>query len=374
MVVWISAAILVFLFMIQRFGTDKVDYSFAPIMCVWFMLIGAEALFADVGHFTVLTVQITRCTIVYPTILLAYTGQASFLRKHQHCGADAFYKSVPGCFPHVKVIRTTAKYQGQVYIPEINYLLMLACVGITLGFRTTDKIGNAYGVAVVSVMVLASSLLVLIMIIIRKPNILFIISYVLVIGLLELTYLSSVLYKFESGGYLPLAVAAVLVTVMIVWNSVHRKRYYYELQHKISVAKLPMITMDTNLSRIPGLALFYSKVVQGIPPIFKHYVSNIPALHSVLVFVSIKSMLISKVRPEERFLFRRLEPKELRIFRCVVRYGYKDVQDKQKPIDNQLVEKLKEFIREDFLLSQSQTALNDGDNQRGWRVAKRVKW
>lgn len=232
----------------------------------------------------------------------------------------------------------------------------------------------ATGVAVVSVMVLASSLLVLIMIIIRKPNILFIISYVLVIGLLELTYLSSVLYKFESGGYLPLAVAAVLVTVMIVWNSVHRKRYYYELQHKISVAKLPMITMDTNLSRIPGLALFYSKVVQGIPPIFKHYVSNIPALHSVLVFVSIKSMLISKVRPEERFLFRRLEPKELRIFRCVVRYDYKDVQDKQKPIENQLVEKLKEFIREDFLLSQSQTALNDGDNQRGWRVAKRVKW
>ncbi|EOX94805.1 Potassium transporter, putative [Theobroma cacao] len=389
MVVWISAAILVFLFMIQRFGTDKVDYSFAPIMCVWFMLIGrigvynfikfdplivkainpqyiiayfrrnkkaawislgdiilciigAEALFADVGHFTVLSVQITRCTIVYPTILLAYTGQASFLRKHQHCGADAFYKSVPGplYWPMFVVAVLAAiigtKYQGQVYIPEINYLLMLACVGITLGFRTTDKIGNAYGVAVVSVMVLASSLLVLIMIIIRKPNILFIISYVLVIGLLELTYLSSVLYKFESGGYLPLAVAAVLVTVMIVWNSVHRKRYYYELQHKISVAKLPMITMDTNLSRIPGLALFYSKVVQGIPPIFKHYVSNIPALHSVLVFVSIKSMLISKVRPEERFLFRRLEPKELRIFRCVVRYDYKDVQDKQKPIENQL--------------------------------------
>ncbi|OMP05038.1 potassium transporter [Corchorus olitorius] len=119
--------------------------------------------------------------------------------------------------------------------------------------------------------------------------------------------------------------------------------------------------MDKNLSRIPGLALFYSEVVQGVPPIFKHYVSNIPALHSVLVFVSIKSMLISKVRPEERFLFRRLEPKEHFIFRCVVRYGYKDVQDKQEPIEYQLVEKLKEFIREDFLLSQSQTTTNNGD-------------
>ncbi|XWS36286.1 hypothetical protein CRYUN_Cryun20dG0072500 [Craigia yunnanensis] len=396
MVVWISVVILIFLFMIQRFGTDKVGYSFAPIMCVWFMFIGgigfynfikfdplivkainpqyiiayfsrnkkaawislgdiilcitgAEALFADVGHFTVLSIQISTCTIVYPAILLAYTGQASFLLEHPQYGADAFYKSVPGpmywpmfvvaaiigsqslisgtfsviqqslslgCFPRVKVIRTSAKYQGQVYIPEVNYLLMLACVGVTLGFRTTDKIGNAY-----------------------------------------------VLYKFENGGYLPLALAVILVTLMYVWNSVHRKRYYYELRHKISAEELQMITMDTNLSRIPGLALFYSEVVQGIPPIFKHYVSNIPALHSVLVFVSIKSMLVSKVSPEERFLFQRLEPKDLHIFRCVIRYGYKDVQDKQEPIEKQLVEKLKEFITEDFLLSQSQTTLNlnDGD-------------
>ncbi|OMP05037.1 potassium transporter [Corchorus olitorius] len=204
MVVWISVAILIFLFMIQRFGTDKVGYSFAPIMIVWFGLIGgiglynfirfdplilkalnpayivsyfkrnkkdawislgdtilcvtgAEALFADVGHFTVLSIQISTCSIVYPAILLAYTGQAAFLRKHQQFGADAFYKSVPGtfsviqqslslgCFPRVKVIRTSTKYQGQVYIPEVNYLLMLACVAVTLGFRTTVKIGNAYG-------------------------------------------------------------------------------------------------------------------------------------------------------------------------------------------------------------------------------------
>ncbi|XVF80412.1 hypothetical protein PTKIN_Ptkin15bG0069100 [Pterospermum kingtungense] len=448
MVVWLSVVILIFLFMIQRFGTDKVGYTFAPIMCVWFMFIGgigfynfikfdplilkainpqhiiayfsrnkkdawislggvilcvtgAEALFADVGHFTVLSVQISTCTIVYPAILLAYTGQAAFLHKHPQHATDAFYKSVPGplywpmfvvavfasiiasqslisgtfsiiqqslslgCFPPVKVIRTSAKYQGQVYIPEINYFLMLACVGVTAGFRTTEKIGNAYGVAVVSVMVLTSTLMVLIMIMIWKSNIVFVLSYVLVIGLLELVYLSSVLYKFENGGYLPLVLAAILMIVMYVWNSVHRKRYYYELQHKISAAKLQMITTDTNLRRIPGVALFYSEVVQGIPPIFKHYISNIPALHSVLVFVSIKSMLVSKVSLEERFLFRRLEPKDRYMFRCVIRYGYKDVQDKQEPIEKQLVEKLKEFIAQDFLSSQPQTAYNEGMEDQG---------
>ncbi|GLT27429.1 hypothetical protein SLA2020_024260 [Shorea laevis] len=110
-----------------------------------------------------------------------YTGQYYFLRKHPQAIADAFYKSVPvplywpmfvvavfasiigsqslisgtfsiiqqslslGCFPHVKVVRTSSKYEGQVYIPEINYLLMLACLGVTLNFKTTDKISNAYG-------------------------------------------------------------------------------------------------------------------------------------------------------------------------------------------------------------------------------------
>ncbi|KAI6695724.1 hypothetical protein NL676_023434 [Syzygium grande] len=242
MIVWISVAILVCLFLVQRFGTDKVGYSFAPIICVWFTCIGAiglynfvkydpgvvkainpiyivdyfrrnkkegwislggivlaitgtEALFADVGHFTVRSIQISMCTVTYPSLILAYAGQASFLRKHNSLFNDPFYKSIPGplywpmfvlailaaiiasqamisgtfsiiqqslslgCFPRVKIVHTSSKYEGQVYIPEINYLLMLACVAVTLGFRTTEKIGNAYGIAVVFVMTLTSAFL-----------------------------------------------------------------------------------------------------------------------------------------------------------------------------------------------------------------------
>ncbi|KAG8371347.1 hypothetical protein BUALT_Bualt13G0078300 [Buddleja alternifolia] len=228
MIVWISVAILIFLFMVQRFGTDKVGYTFAPILCVWFSFIagigiynffkydpyvvkainpmhiidyfkrnkkrawislggvvlcitGTEALFADLGHFSVRSVQISMCTLTYPALILAYMGQASFLRKNELLVADTFYKSIPeplywpmfvvaifasviasqamisgtfsiiqqslslGCFPHVKIIHTSAKYPGQVYVLEINYFLMLASVCVTLGFRTTVKIGNAYG-------------------------------------------------------------------------------------------------------------------------------------------------------------------------------------------------------------------------------------
>ncbi|XP_040363753.1 potassium transporter 5 isoform X2 [Rosa chinensis] len=428
MVVWISVGILVCLFMVQRFGTDKVGYSFAPIICVWFTFIGGigvynffkydptvlkalnpryivdyfrrnkedawislggivlaitgtEALFADVGHFTVRSIQISMCSVTYPALLLAYTGQASFLHPlywpmfgvavmasiiaSQAMISGTFsiiQQSLSlGCFPRVKIVHTSTKYEGQVYIPEVNYLLMLACVGVTLGFRSTTKIGNAYGIAVVFVMTLTSSFLVLIMIMIWKTPILLIISYVLIIGSVELMYLSSVLYKFDQGGYLPLAFATLLMLIMFVWNDVHRRKYYYELEHKISPEKLKQLAVDKNFCRMPGLAMFYSELVQGIPPIFSHYAANVPALHSVLVFVSIKSLPISKVPLEERFLFRRVEPRELNVFRCVARYGYTDVRNENEPFEGLLIEKLKEFIRDDFWLSQRTMHITDGE-------------
>ncbi|XP_059625740.1 potassium transporter 5-like [Cornus florida] len=447
-IVWISVAILVCLFMVQRFGTDKVGYTFAPIICVWFGLIagigvynffkfdptvvkalnpkyiidyfkrnkkqawvslggvvlaitGTEALFADVGHFTVRSIQLSMCTVTYPALVLAYTGQASFLRKHNDLVSKTFYKSIPhgvywpmfvvavlasiiasqamisgtfsiiqqslslGCFPRVKVVHTSAKYEGQVYIPEVNYLLMLACVGVTVGFRTTLKIGNAYGIAVVFVMTLTSSFLVLVMIMIWKTHILLVISYVLVIGSVEFLYLSSVLYKFDQGGYLPLAFAMVLMTIMYIWNDVYRRKYHYELDHKISPEKVQEIAADTKLCRMPGLAIFYSELVHGIPPIFNHYVENIPALHSVLVFVSIKSLPVSKVPVEQRVLFRRVKPDELNVFRCVVRYGYTDVHNEQEPFERMLVDRLKEFIREDSMFRAMVCNNQDGAERDG---------
>ncbi|PRQ50776.1 putative potassium transporter [Rosa chinensis] len=458
MIVWISVAILIVLFIIQRFGTDKVGYSFAPILCIWFLFIGvigmynfikfdpmvikainpryivdyfirnkkeawislggvilcitgAEALFADVGHFTVRSIQISTCTIVYPSVVLAYIGQASFLRKHADLVADTFFKSIPrpiywpmfvvavlasiiasqslisatfsiiqqslslGCFPRVKVVHTSSKYEGQVYIPEVNFILMLACVGVTLAFRTTTKIGNALGIAVVFVMTLTSSFLVLIMIMIWKTHILLIISYVLIIGSMELLYLSSVLYKFDQGGYLPVAFATLMMAIMFVWNDVYRRKYYYEVEQKISPQKFKQIADDRKFCHIPGLAIFYSELVHGIPPIFNHYLANVPALHSVLVFVSIRHLPISKVPMEERLLFRRVEPKELNVFRCVARYGYTDLYNVQEPFEELLVKKLKEFLKDGCFIPQQtsnngevfekQEELNDGlvDNE-----------
>ncbi|CAK9322234.1 unnamed protein product [Citrullus colocynthis] len=449
-IVWASVGILVCLFMVQRFGTDKVGYTFAPIILIWFAfnagigiynfikydptvikalnpnyifqyfqrnkkdawislggivlaITGTEALFADVGHFSVQSIQLSMSAVTYPALIFAYIGQASFLRKHDDLVSDTFYKSIPGslywpvfvvavsasiiasqamisgtfsiiqqslslgCFPRVKVVHTSAKYEGQVYVPEINYLLMLACVGVTLGFKNTTKIGNAYGIAVVFVMTLTSSFLVLIMVMIWKTHILFIITYILIIGSVELVYLSSVLYKFDQGGYLPLAFAAALMTIMYVWNSVFRKKYFYELNNKISSEKLNEMVNATNFRRIPGIAFFYSELVQGIPPIFKHYVDHIPALHSVLVFITIKSLPVSKVPADERFLFRQVEAKEIDVFRCVVRYGYTDVQTEQESFEKILIERLEEFEREQRRLVKGANKVeNEDEDEKGF--------
>ena len=202
-------------------------------------------------------------------------------------------------------------------------------------------------------MTLTSCFIVLVMIMIWKTHILLIVPYILIIGSVELLYLSSVLYKFDQGGYLPITFAAVLMTVMYIWNNVFRRKYDYELKNIISPEKLNEIVANPSLCRIPGLALFYSDLVQGIPPIFKHYVENVPALQSVLVFISVKSLPISKVPVKERFLFHQVEPKELNVFRCIVRYGYTDVQKEQESFEKVLIENLKAFIKENLWMSKN---------------------
>ncbi|KAM3356120.1 hypothetical protein P3S68_022834 [Capsicum galapagoense] len=136
---------------------------------------------------------------------------------------------------------------------------------------------------------------------------------------------------------------------MCVWNYVYRKKYHFEQEHKISPLKVTETVDEANYHQLPGLAIFYSELVHGIPPIFKHYVDNVPALHSVLVFVSIKSLPISKVSVDKRFLFLRVKPCDVYVFQCVVRYGYSDECNTEEPFERLLVERLKEFIRDDSI-------------------------
>lgn len=442
-VVGISIAILVMLFSAQRFGSDRVGYTFAPIIVVWFAFIGGigfynlfkhdvtvlrafnpkyiidyfkrngskgwkslggvvmcitgtEAMFADIGHFSVLAVQLSFSSVVLPALIATYIGQAAYLSKNPNDVLDTFYASIPetiywpmfvvavaaaiiasqamisgafaiisqalslGCFPRVKVVHTSAKYEGQVYIPELNYMIMICSIFVTFTFKTTEKIGNAYGIAVVGVMFISTCLVSLIMLTIWKVKLWWIVLFFTVFGTMEGLYLSAVLSKFVQGGYLPIAFSLILMTIMGIWHYVYVQRYKFELDNKVSTSYIQELATNPNINRVPGIGLLYSELVQGIPPIFPHFIENIPSIHSVLVFVSLKFIPVTTVMLEERFLFRQVEPREYRMFRCVVRYGYKDKIEEPKEFENQLVENLKEFMRhEQYIVEASNGITKD---------------
>ncbi|XP_019180296.1 PREDICTED: potassium transporter 5-like isoform X2 [Ipomoea nil] len=337
--------------------------------------------------------------VVFPAVLTAYCGQAAYLTKYPDHVANTFYDSIPdrlywpmfvvavfaaiiasqalisgafavisqslslGCFPRVKVIHTSAKYEGQVYIPEVNWILMILCVVVTFVFNTSTAIGHAYGIAVMSVMVITTCMVTLIMLVIWKTNIWLVALFFLVFIGIEGLYLSAALYKFTQGGYLPLLLALVLMIVMGIWHYVYKERYAFELKNKVSGEYVRDLAQNPDMKRVPGIMLLYSELVQGIPPIFPHFVSNIRSLHSVVVLVSIKNLPISKVAAEERFLFRQFEPREYRVFRCVVRYGYNDKMGESKEFEGELVSHLMEFIRNEHFVAPEQASPADWEEE-----------
>ncbi|KAL2344313.1 hypothetical protein Fmac_005598 [Flemingia macrophylla] len=432
-VVGISIAVLVVLFSIQRFGTGKVGFMFAPVLALWFFslgsiglynivkyditclravnpayiyyffknhgkgawsalggcvlcITGAEAMFADLGHFSVPAIQIAFTCVVFPCLLLAYMGQAAYLIKNPSSYASIFYKSVPeslfwpvfviatlaamiasqamisatfscikqsmalGCFPRLKIIHTSKRFMGQIYIPVINWFLMIMCIVVVSVFQSTTDIANAYGIAEVGVMMVSTTLVTLVMLLIWQTNLFLAFCFPLVFGSVELIYMSSVLSKIFEGGWLPLAFATFFLSVMYTWNYGSVLKYRSEVREKVSVDSMLELGSNLGTVRVPGIGLLYNELVQGIPSIFLQFLLNLPALHSTIIFVCIKYVPVPVVPQEERFLFRRVCPKDYHIFRCFARYGYKDVRkEDHHAFEQLLIESLEKFLRREAL-------------------------
>ncbi|KAK8299851.1 hypothetical protein V6Z12_D05G348600 [Gossypium hirsutum] len=385
-VVVFSIVILVALFSIQQFGTSKKNSKDAwsalggCILCIT----GAEAMFADLGHFSVPAIQIAFTFVVFPCLLLAYMGQAAFLMKYPESSDRIFYDSVPeslfwpvfviatlaamiasqamisatfscvkqsmalGCFPRMKIIHTSRKLMGQIYIPVINWFLMIMCVVVVSIFRSTTDIANAYGIAEVGVMLVTTTLVTLVMLLIWQTNLFMALCFPLVFGSIELIYFSAVLSKVLEGGWLPLVFASFFLSVMYIWNYGSVLKYQSEVREKISMDFMLELGSTLGTVRTPGIGLLYNELVHGIPSIFGQFLLSLPAIHSTIVFVCIKYVPIPVVPQEERFLFRRVCPKDYHMFRCIARYGYKDIRkEDHHAFEQLLVQSLENFLRKE---------------------------
>ncbi|KAH0883011.1 hypothetical protein HID58_059107 [Brassica napus] len=422
-VVLVAVVILVSLFSVQHYGTDRVGWLFAPIVFLWFLSIasigmyniwkhdttvlkafspvyiyryfkrggidrwtslggimlsitGIEALFADLSHFPVSAVQIAFTAIVFPCLLLAYSGQAAYIRNHPHHVADAFYRSIPGsvywpmfiiataaaivasqatisatfslikqalahgCFPRVKVVHTSRKFLGQIYVPDINWILMILCIAVTAGFKNQSQIGNAYGTAVVIVMLVTTLLMTLIMILVWRCHWVLVLVFTVLSLVVECTYFSAMLFKVDQGGWVPLVIAAAFLLIMSVWHYGTLKRYEFEMHSRVSMAWILGLGPSLGLVRVPGVGLVYTELASGVPHIFSHFITNLPAIHSVVVFVCVKNLPVYTVPEEER-------------------YGYGDLHKKDDDFEKRLFESLFLFIR---LESMMEGGCSDSDD------------
>ncbi|XP_035846088.1 potassium transporter 2 isoform X1 [Helianthus annuus] len=357
---------------------------------------GSEAMFADLGHFSYAAIQIAFTFVVYPALILGYMGQAAYLSKNHDIATDiSYYVSVPksvrwpvlfiailasvvgsqaiisgtfsiinqsqslSCFPRVKVVHTSNKKHGQIYIPEINWILMILCIAVTIGFRDTKHMGNASGLAVMAVMLVTTCLTSLVIILCwHKPPILAL-CFLLFFGSIELLYFSASLVKFREGAWLPILLALILVTIMFVWHYGTTKKYEFDLQNKVSLEWLLALGQSLGISRVPGIGLVFTDLTSGIPANFSRFVTNLPAFHRILVFVCVKFVPVPFVPPAERYLMGRVGPASLRSYRCIVRYGYCDVHQDVDSFESELVNRIADFICYDW--SHPETA-SDPDN------------
>ncbi|KHG01690.1 Potassium transporter 11 [Gossypium arboreum] len=342
-VVVVAVVILVGLFSLQHYGTDKVSWLFAPIVLVWFLVIGGigiyniwkydssvlkafspvyiyryfrrggkdgwtslggimlsitgtEALFADLSHFPVAAVQLAFTVVVFPCLLLAYSGQAAYLMSNRDHVVDAFYHSIPGT-------------------------------------------------AVVIVMLVTTLLMTLIMILVWRCHWILVLLFTGLSLVVECTYFSAVLFKVDQGGWVPLVIAAAFLLIMYVWHYGTLKRYEFEMHSKVSMAWILGLGPSLGLVRVPGIGLVYTELASGVPHIFSHFITNLPAIHSVVVFVCVKYLPVYTVPEEERFLVKRIGPKNFHMFRCVARYGYKDLHKKDDEFEKKLFDSLFLFVR-----------------------------
>ncbi|OMO65933.1 potassium transporter [Corchorus olitorius] len=319
--------------------------------------------------------------VVYPCLILAYMGEAAYLSKHREDLQRSFYKSIPEvvfwpvfiiatlatvvgsqaiisatfsiisqcralkCFPRVKVIHTSNHIHGQIYIPEVNWILMVLCLAVVAGYRDTDMIGNAYGLAVITVMLVTTILMFLIIVMVWKRHILGALAFVIVFGSLESFYFSACIAKVHKGGWLPLSFSLIVLSTMCIWHYGTIKKHAYESHNKVCLDMLLSLGPNLGINRVPGIGLIYSNVATGVPPMFSHFVTNFPAFHRVLIFVTIQSLTVPKVPPNQQFVISRIGPPEFRLFQCVVRYGYKDERKDSHDFESRLIETVAEFLQ-----------------------------
>jgi len=330
--------------------------GFFMLGAVFLAVTGAETLYADMGHFGRAALRRAWLGLVFPALVLNYFGQGAVLLGNPAALEHPFYRLVPewglyplvalatiatiiasqavisgafsitrqavqlGYLPRLEVRHTSEKEIGQVYVPPINSLLLVAVIVLVLGFRSSDNLGAAYGIAVSGMMAITSGLAFLYMRS-RGWSLALAVPVFAAFALIDLTFLSANLLKILEGGWFPIVVAAVVFTVMMTWW--RGRRRLAELRARDAMP-LPHFVERLNPEkppRIPGTAIFMTRDLLRVPVALLHALKHYKVLHERVVIMQVDTQDVPRVPGEQR-----LEIGELgkSFYTIRVRYGFMD--------------------------------------------------
>ncbi len=396
-----TLVILFTLFLVQKKGTAKVGGVFGPIMMTWFFTIavlgvvellreprillavnpvyairfiidhgthgfvllgavvlavtGAEALYADMGHFGRKPIRTAWFGLVFPALLLNYFGQGALILREPAAATNPFYLLAPSWFfvpllvlatmaaivasqalisgafsitqqcvqlgysPRVTIIHTSKTEAGQIYIPEVNTLLMVGCLAVVIGFGSVSKLGAAYGIAVTGTMAITT---VLFHEIARSrwnwsPMRAGLLAATFLV--IDLSFLGANVIKVMHGGWVPLALGLAIFTLMTTW-----KKGRVLLRNILTERSLPLATFVSSLEhggpvRVKGTAIFMTSESEGTPAVLLHHLKHNKVLHEQVVLLSVVSREVPEVPSTERIT---MEPLSHGIYRVRAAYGF----------------------------------------------------
>jgi KUP system potassium uptake protein len=400
-VVGITLAILLVLFLVQKRGTAGVGKAFGPVTLVWFLTIGtlgvieiareprilaavnplyavrffqehrfaafavlgavflavtgAEALYADIGHFGKKPIRLAFFALVLPALLLNYFGQGALLLRTPDAVTNPFYLLAPRWFlypllivatlaaivasqalisgafslaqqsvqlgysPRLTIVHTSSREHGQIYVPEVNKALMVGTLLIVLGFRSSDALGAAYGIAVTGTMVITTMLFAVVARTRWEWPLWRVVTLVTCFFTFDFAFLGANTLKIHQGGWVPLAIALAILTLMTTW-----KRGRQVLAEIMQRSSMPLDLLLTDIGRkrvhrVPGTAVFLTSVTDGAPVVLLHHLKHNKVLHQQVVLLSIVSADVPEVEDAERLQVTTLEHG---FFRVTASYGF----------------------------------------------------
>jgi KUP system potassium uptake protein len=444
-----ACVILAALFWIQHKGTKSIGGMFGPVMLVWFAslgalglwyvaqfpgiwraldplyglallrhppaqvtallgsivlaITGAEALYADMGHFGKRFIAIAWYGVAFPSLVLNYFGQGAYILTHRASAENPFFAMAPpgwpravltglsiaaaiiasqalisgaysltrqaiqlGYFPRLKINHTNPDQPGQIYIPFVNSVLAIGCIFTAAMFGSSDRLASAYGIAVTGTMAITT---VAYFIVVRRnwrwP--LWQAGPVCAVFLtIDLAFFLANARKLADGGWFPLAIAAAVLAVMHTWKSGREEIFQHVYGDNVTEAELAGIARSRHITRVPGTAVFMAGAPRGTPIALLHHIKANHCLHRTVILLSVLTEDTPAVSSE-----RRLEVRDLGegIWRAVGHYGYMQSPDVTEIMDRLRAGGLKVSAESAIYFFNREVVLYEG-NSGMWRWEK----